>query len=285
MKKVFSVLMAAVCAFSLIGCTGTDTSKKDEKSEQVKIVCDGLTDEAYAIGVNKDEQELLGQINDFIAEVSENGKLDEIINRYLEGGEAQMVTSAKEDASKDQLLVASTLDFEPFEYGKIGEYYGIDMEIIKELADYLGKELVIVDSSFETMFMSVNQHKCQICIGGISITPEREELVDFTTPYFQTGQCLVTRSDNKEFDSADSPDKVQDILKEKGAETIIGVENLTTAQEFCEGEGEYEGFSMTVRGYHDIRAAIDGLKNGECEYVIGDYVSTRGAVDVANGEE
>ena len=55
------------------------------------------------------------------------------------------VVSATEDATKDQLVVATNAQFEPFEYKKGDNFYGIDMEIAKLFADYLGKELVIKD--------------------------------------------------------------------------------------------------------------------------------------------
>lgn len=284
MKRILSLILVAACAFTVCACDG-GKSTGDQNSKQLKIVCDNLTEESYAIGVDKDKQELLGQVNAFIEEIIDNGTLDEIENHYFGDGEPVKVTSAEIDEARDQLLVASTLDFEPFEYGKIGEYYGIDMEIIRELADYLGKDLVIVDSSFETMFMSVNQHKCDICIGGISITPERQELVDFSTPYFYTGQCLVVDENDTDFDDADTPEEIIEILNKKDKNTVIGVENLTTAQEFCEGAGDFEGFSMTVEGYRDISAALDGLIEGECDYVMADYASTKSVVDKLNGEE
>ena len=79
----------------------------------------------------------------FIKEIKENGKFDEICNKYFADGEPTAVTSAKLDTSKDQLVVANNASFEPFEYMKGDKYYGIDMEIAAALAEKLGKELVI----------------------------------------------------------------------------------------------------------------------------------------------
>ena len=187
------------------------------------------------------------------------------------------MTSAEEDETKDQLIVGSTLDFEPFEYGKIGEYYGIDMELVSHLADYLGKELVIVNSNFETMFMSVSQHKCDICIGGISINEARREYMDFSDPYYRTYQCLIVPEDNTEFDGLTTPEEVEAILRSKDKSTIIGVENQTTAQFYCEGDSglSYSGFPVSVKKFRDTNVAIDAMLEGKADYVMGDAASVR----------
>lgn len=49
------------------------------------------------------------------------------------------------------MVVATNAAFEPFEYTKGEDYYGIDMEIAKLLADELGKELVIENMDFDAV--------------------------------------------------------------------------------------------------------------------------------------
>ncbi|MBQ7677459.1 MAG: transporter substrate-binding domain-containing protein [Lachnospiraceae bacterium] len=287
MKKILAVTLIAASVFSMCACTKKDIVGADagETSEELKVISTTLTEEQYGIGVDKDKPELLAQVNAFLAESRKSGELDEIIDRYLEGGEPKLVTSAELDKDKDQLVVVSTLDFEPFEYGEIGKYYGIDMEIIERLADYLDKELVIINSSFETMFLSVKQHKCDICIGGITITDERKQLVDFSEPYFITGLAIAVPVDNTEFDNVKNVTDMEMILKSKSEDETIGVENLTTAQAYCKGEDGYEGLGMTVKGYRDLEAAIIGLEDGECQYVLGDQVPVEMFVNRTNGKE
>ncbi len=288
MKKSFAIGLSIIMLMvSAAGCGGRRIVGDDAVSskERVKIIDIALTEEQYGIGVDKDQGDLLAAVNDFIDEIKQSGELDEIIDRYMTGGEAHLVTSAEMDESKDQIIVASTLDFEPFEYGEVGAYYGIDMEIAELLADYLEKELVIVNSSFETMFLSVKQHKCDICIGGISITEERKEKVAFSKPYYVTAQSLIVPVGNTEFDEAKSAGEVEAILRGKDASETIGVENLTTAQEYCEGNDEFEGFPLTVKGYRDMETAIGEMINGDCQYVVGDYTAAKRFVDKANGAE
>lgn len=288
-KRLLSWAMVIVSVFSLCACgkkeiVGGDAGTADEEAG-IKIVSTLLSEEPYGIGVDKDKPELLTKVNAFIAESKENGTLDEIIDRYLNGGEPKAVTPAEPNANRDQLMVASTVDFEPFEYGEVGKYYGIDMEIAEALAEYLGKELVIVNSSFEAMFLAVKQHKCDICIGGITITDERKELMDFSEPYFVTGLCLAVPVDNTEFDNAKTATDVEMILKSKDKDAVVGVENLTTSLAYCKGEDGYEGLPVTVKGYRDLDAAVAGLAEGDCQYVVGDMVPVEMIVNRVNGKE
>ena len=46
-----------------------------------------LTNEEYAFGIDKDQPELVEQVNAFIKEVKEDGTLDEICDKYFGGGE------------------------------------------------------------------------------------------------------------------------------------------------------------------------------------------------------
>ena len=61
--------------------------------------------------------------------------------------------------------------FEPFEYKKGENFYGIDMEIAKLLADYLEVELVIKDMEFDAVCLTVGQHKCDIAMAGLTVKP------------------------------------------------------------------------------------------------------------------
>ena len=260
---------------------------EDTTLNELKIIDVDLTEESYGIGVDKSKPELLEKVNEFIREAKASGELDEIIDRYMKGGEPKPVYSAARNRNRDQLIVNSTLDFEPFEYGNTHERYGIDMEIISALADYLGKELVIVDASFEMMFMSVAQHKSDMCIGAITINEKRSESVDFSEPYYTTAQNIAVHADNTEFDEAKTAAEVEAILRKKDRSSIIGVESLTTSQSYCEGNDSegFPGFPSEVRRFRDIDSAVAALADGDIDYVVGDDASLKSAVEKIQGEK
>lgn len=279
MKKLLAMGLAAVMAFTaLVGCgsknnttVGTDNNAASNK-KGVKVIDIELTNEEYAFGVDKQQPELLEEVNNFIAEIKANGKFDEICNNYFGDGTPVKVTSAKLDESKDQLVVATNAAFEPFEYMEGDSYVGIDMEIAALMAEYLDKELVIQNMDFDAVCLAVGQQKCDVAMAGLTVKEDRKEYVDFTDTYYSASQKLIVAASNTEFDNCTDVASVEAILKEKDASVKIGVQNGTTAQFYCEGDEswEFDGFAVTTVGYKTGALAVQDLLNGNIDYVIID---------------
>ena len=153
MKKIIVLCMTLVLTITAFGCGNKGESGSAEAADAVKVVEIDLTNEEYAFGVDKDQPELLEQVNQFIAKIQEDGTLDEIFNKYFGDGEPTPITSATLDTSKDQLVVATNASFEPFEYMDGDSYVGVDMEIAALLAEELGQELVIQNMEFDAVFL------------------------------------------------------------------------------------------------------------------------------------
>lgn len=279
MRKVLSALLVAACTLSMAAC-GSSSSKETtaagesaaSSANTAKVIDVDLTSEEYAFGVDKTQPELLEQTNTFIQKIKDDGTLDAICAKYFGDGEPEAVESAELDSSKDQLVVATNAAFEPFEYTKGDQYYGIDMEIAKLLADELGKELVIQNMDFDAVCLSVGQHKCDIAMAGLTIKPDREEYVSFSDSYYKASQKLIVTSDNAEFDECKTADDVNKILQAKGSDMKIGFQTGTTGQFYCEGDADW-GFTklaMTSTGYKNGSLAVQDLLNGNLNYVIID---------------
>ena len=252
MKKMMALGLAVVMAMAtLTGCGSSDSGKKTAKVVEID-----LTSEEYAFGVDKTQPELLDAVNDFIKEIKENGKLDEICNNYFGDGTPVAVTSGTYDANKDQLVVATNAAFEPFEYMEGENYLGIDMEIAAALAEKLGKELVIQNMDFDSVCLSVGQQKCDIAMTGLTIKEDR----------------LITLSGDTEFDSCKDGAEVEAILNKKDASTKIGCQTGTTGQFFIEGDESwgFAGLPATAVGYKNGSLAVQDLLNGNIQYVIID---------------
>ena len=278
LKKFLALSVSAVLAMTALTACGSKDDSSEAASESTsskktaKVIEIDLTDEQYAFGVDKDQPELLTQVNDFIKSMNEDGSFEEICNHYFGDGEPVAIESAALDANKDQLVVATNAAFEPFEYTKGENYYGVDMEIAKALADKLGKELVIQNMDFDAVCLSVGQHKCDIAMAGLTIKPDREEYVSFSDSYYKASQKLIVTSDNAEFDECKTADDVNKILQAKGSDMKIGFQTGTTGQFYCEGDDDW-GFTklaMTSTGYKNGSLAVQDLLNGNLNYVIID---------------
>lgn len=266
MKKVLSIfVILAILAAMLVGCGGTE-------KEGVKVVPVQLTQEEYAFGVDKNQPELLQQVNAFIEQILSDGTFESICNKYFADGEPSPVISAEQDDSKDQLVVATNAMFEPFEYVEGNQFYGIDMEIAAALAEYLGKELVIVDMDFEAVCLSVGQGKCDIAMAGLTINEDRKEHVSFSTAYYRASQVLVVKESDTTFDACTTAAEVEAILNGFDATVKIGVQTGTTGQYYLEGDESwgFAGFPLTCSGYNSGALAVQDMLNGNISYVLVD---------------
>lgn len=276
-KIMCAVMAVAMMATVFASCGDKKETKDDAKDNAkyntaVKVIDIKLTDEEYAFGVDKDKPELLKQVNDFIKEIKENGKFDEICDHYFGDGTPVEVESAKEDSSKDQLVVATNAAFEPFEYTKGDKYLGIDMEIAKLLADKLGKELVINNMKFESVCTSVGQHKCDIAMAGLTVNEERQEFVTFSDSYYNASQKIVVKGDDTTFDNCKTKEDVEKILNGFDKTTKIGVQNGTTGQYYLTGDKSwgFDGFKVECVGYDSGSLAMQDMINGNINYVVLD---------------
>lgn len=284
---VLAVLMIVVAVFAGCSSKGSDDKKADEpatSAAKVKVVDIELSSEEYAFGVDKKQPELKEKCNELLKEMKSSGELEEISNHFFGDGEPVAVTSAKQDDSKDQLVVATNAEFAPFEYKEGDKFYGIDMEIAKLLADKLGKELVIVDMAFDAVLLSVQQQKADIGMAGLTVTEERAKQVDFSDPYYNAAQKIICKADDKTFDNCKTKEDVDKILKGFDKSVLIGGQNGTTGQYYVEGSDDF-GFTKlnaTWKGYANGSLAVQDLINGGINYVIIDAAPATAITNAIN---
>ncbi len=280
MKKLLALALVAIIA---IGClAGCGSSAK------VKVIEIDLTSEEYAFGVDKTQPELLTEVNDFIKKIKEDGRFDEILNKYFGDGTPTPVTSAELDESKNQLVVATNAAFEPFEYMDGENYLGIDMEIAALLAEELGLELVISNMDFDSVCLSVGQQKCDIAMAGLTVNEARKEYVTFSDSYYNAAQRLVVMADDTTFDACTDAASVEAILNtytlEDETVTKIGVQNGTTGQFYVQGDADwgFAGFGVECVGYKNGSLAVQDMINGNIKYVIIDSAPAKCITDAFN---
>lgn len=103
------------------------------------------------------------------------------------------------DLVKDgTLTVCSDIPYPPFEDEVGGEYVGIDVEIMQDIADELGLEMEFISTGFEgiTSGAAMVAGNCDIAASAITIKPEREENIDFSDPYLEVDQSLMVPKDS-----------------------------------------------------------------------------------------
>ena len=161
--------------------------------DKLTMLDTAYTEESYAIAVSKDNPELTEALNGAIAELKEDGTLDAILNKYIakEEGATGYVTPEGTEYPNGTLVMATNATFDPYEYIENGEIVGIDAEFAKALCDKLGYDLHIEDMEFDSIIAAVNSGKADFGMAGMTVTPERQEQIDFTDTYCTAAQNII----------------------------------------------------------------------------------------------
>jgi cyclohexadienyl dehydratase len=97
------------------------------------------------------------------------------------------------------LRICTTGDYKPLTYRDpaSGNYSGIDIDMAKDLATHLGLTPAFVPTTWGSLMTDIAvAGKCDVAVGGISPTPAREKIADFTQPYLANGKTPLTTAAN-----------------------------------------------------------------------------------------
>lgn len=97
---------------------------------------------------------------------------------------------------ENQIIMVTEAGFAPYEYYENGEIVGVDIEIANEIADALGKKLVVKDIAFDSIINELKTSKADFALAGMSITEERLKEVDFSIPYTTSRQVAIVKQNS-----------------------------------------------------------------------------------------
>ncbi|WP_435956024.1 ABC transporter substrate-binding protein [Dryocola sp. BD626] len=160
------------------------------------------------------------------------------------------------DIQKAGVVRVATFDANP-PFGSIDakthDIVGYDVDFAKALAKSLGVKLELVATNPANRIPLLQSGKVDLIVADITITPERALVVDFSTPYFVTGQQFLV--------PASSPDKLDDYGRAR-----IGAVKGTTGEQAL-----HQRFpSARVLSYDDIPLALTALRNGNVQAITQD---------------
>jgi polar amino acid transport system substrate-binding protein len=167
-----------------------------------------------------------------------------------------------------KLIVGSDIPYPPFEQGDAPDYEGFDIDLINAVAEKMGLEVQIEDAPFDLLLQG-GGGQFDLAIAATTITPARENRVDFSNPYFQSSQGLLVRADS---DIATAEDL---------AGKIVGAQDGTTGETYASDETEAD----EVRPFPEIDDAYNALEVGQVDAVLNDLPSVQAAVEEKEGLE
>lgn len=168
-----------------------------------------------------------------------------------------------ETIEEGKLTVGSCLDYPPFESVKNGDEVGFDVDLAEAIAEELGLEVVWVRADFDTIFSSVAAQKFDMVAAASTITPERQETVDFSDPYYASRQALTVNT-NEGSDIASTDDL--------GEGDTVGVQKGTTGAGYAKENLEPQG--VEIKTFTAAPDAFTDLEAGNVTAIINDEPSS-----------
>jgi polar amino acid transport system substrate-binding protein/arginine/ornithine transport system substrate-binding protein len=139
-----------------------------------------------------------------------------------------------------------------------GDIVGFDIDIANALCASMGKSCEMVKTEWDGIIPALLERKCDAIIASMSITEERQKVIDFTGKYYQTPAKFIARADAG---LTDTPEGL--------AGKVVGVQRGTTHQQFM--EGEFPGVELKLYGTQD-EAYLD-LQAGRIDAVMADSIA------------
>ena len=163
------------------------------------------------------------------------------------------------------VLVVGTAITNPFEFHdpENGNLVGFDIDITNFIAKELGVEVELVEMSFANLIPALQDNHVDMTIAAMYITPERENLVDFSDPYLETGLVMVVQPVKK------TTIKSLEDLKGMRVGVKIGSTGANLAQEL-----NAQGFDLQVTEYKDTFTSLLDLEVDRVDVVFNDYLNT-----------
>lgn len=163
--------------------------------------------------------------------------------------------------AQEPLRVGMDLRYPPFESVTLdGDPVGISVDIANAFGDFLGREVEIVNTDFAVIIPSLNSGSIDIAIASMSITPEREEIVDFSEPYFYFKIISLLNKDFATENSLTEDSTIQDVL------TIDNVKYIGIASQVSTSIPE--SYGKTVISATDLGTAVESVAQGTADILL-----------------
>ena len=235
-KKIMAVLVAAGMVVSLAACGGSSQTA-ESAAETVESAAE--TAESTA------------------AEATES------VAEAAAAEDAELVT-----VTEGKLTMSTNAAFPPYEMTTdSGDLEGIDIEVAGAIAKKLGLELQVDDMDFDAALLAAQQGKSDIVMAGVSVTEERQKVMEFSDSYATGVQVIIVKEDSEIASVEDLDGK------------MIGTQRGTTGNIYC--TDDYGEDHITT--YDNGLTAVQALMNGQVDCVVIDQEPAKAFVAANQG--
>ena len=181
---------------------------------------------------------------------------------------AEAAPAALTTVTAGKLTMSTNAAFPPYEMTTdSGDFEGIDVEVAGAIAEKLGLELQVDDMDFDAALLAAQNGKSDIVMAGVTVTDERQKVMDFSDTYAEGIQSIIVPEDSDIASADDLTGKA------------IGTQRGTTGYIYCTDDfGE-----DNVIAYDDGLTAVQALNNGQVDAVVIDNAPAKSFVEANPG--
>ncbi|MGT2682088.1 ABC transporter substrate-binding protein/permease [Streptococcus porci] len=242
---------------------------KQGKSYAINIAGESIGSFGFSVKKGSDYEYLVDDFNKTLADMKKDGTYDAIMAKWLGIDSSKLSStgdaSAKATPVKTTYKIVADSSFAPFEFqDDTGNYVGIDMELIKTIAEQQGFSIDISNPGFDAALNAVQAGQADAVIAGMSITDARKKIFDFSDPYYTSNILLAVKKGSAIKDYADLTGKT------------VGAKNGTASYSFLEEHANQYGYSL--KAFDEASSMYDSLNSGSIDALMDDEAVLKYAI-------
>ena len=172
------------------------------------------------------------------------------------------------------LTTCTHMDYKPFQFHDQGKIVGFDVDLVDLIARDLGVKQEIVDTPFEGIQSGedLNTRRCDVAAAAMSINDVREQNFDFSDPYFEATQALLTKKGSG----------LNTLAALRGKK--LGVQLSTTGETYANENKGANGYEVVQ--FEDLPLSVTAVQTGQVDAtmndnsVLGDFIKTNPEVEI-----
>ncbi|MDR5886395.1 transporter substrate-binding domain-containing protein [Vreelandella janggokensis] len=150
--------------------------------------------------------------------------------------------------------------YPPFTYkAASGDWTGFEVELAHAFCDAMGRDCEIKPTGWSGIIPSLNAGRIDMIMNSMSITEKRQQVIDFTRPYYFTPGAYVASSDT----TLAIPEGLDGL--------VMGVQGATTNATYARRELRDSG--VDVRLYDQAEQVNNDLLSGRLDVILADEIA------------
>ena len=101
----------------------------------------------------------------------------------------------KDGVTEKVYVVGTNAEYPPYEYLENNKVVGFDADIIEELSKRVGFNYKWSNMNFDGLISALQAKKVDMIIAGMTVTEERKNFINFSTPYVSPNICYIVLKD------------------------------------------------------------------------------------------